>query len=795
MGKKEIVSIFITISALSLLFFHKTLFKGLVPFPGDILASEYKPWSTSSYLGFPPGGIPTKAQYPDTIRQLYPWRMLAISELKNFRFPLWNPYNFSGTPLLANFQSAAFYPLNVLFFFFSTSVGWAILVIAQPILAFIFTYLYSRKIGLSPLASLMTSLSYGFCGYMTVWFEYNTVDHVILWLPLVLYSVETLLKKITSIWIIVLTLSLTFSLLAGHPQVFTYLYLFVGVYTVIRARTNSALKLIVLLLAIPIGLGAVVLFPGIELITLSARSQHPYEEIIQKILIQPWQLLMIIFPNIFGNPATRNYWPPDTYVGKVTYIGLVPLLFLPAALRSKSKHLIIFGLTSITVLFLTTNNPITQILYKINIPFFRSSSPTLMLFLLSFSLSMLSGIGLDKWIKENHDFLKLAKRLVIVGMLFMVIFIAFHLLSKYSPGVWSSRSHIASRALLYVTFVTAGSSFLLVLALKHRKFIQVIIILLLCVQAIDLHLNFAKFNPFTPKDLVFPEHSIFTYLKNQSGIYRFWGYGTAAIEANFATLYQVYSPDGYDPLYPRWYGEIIASSRQGAIPEINGQTRSDATIAPGYGERDLPENLSRKKILDALSVKYVLDRTENASTQITFPKLSYQKLAEIDGWRIYQNLQAIPRAYIVHDHIAYINKSDFAKNFFYGDLTKRVLLEYPFSQNISSSKSTDSVNIISYESNKVIIETTNNQPGILVLTDTYYPGWTALIDSTPAPILKANYAFRSVVVPEGKHSVTFIFQPLSFEAGKIVSLTSVLLLIIIAGITPRLYNKYKGYHE
>src|SRR5258708_5866195 len=106
------------------LFFYPVFLKGYIPFPGDLLVAEYKPWRTYSYLGYNPGSEPNKAQYPDTIRQLYPWKTLVVDSLKKLQLPLWNPYNFSGSPLLANFQSAALYPFNILYFALSLPLGW-----------------------------------------------------------------------------------------------------------------------------------------------------------------------------------------------------------------------------------------------------------------------------------------------------------------------------------------------------------------------------------------------------------------------------------------------------------------------------------------------------------------------------------------------------------------------------------------------------------------------------------------------------------------------------------------------
>ena len=79
--------------------------------------SSFKPWQVSSYDGYVAGSIPNKAQYPDVIRQMYPWRIEAIRQWQEGKFPSGIHIIF-GTPLLANFQSFAMYPLNSIFLFF-----------------------------------------------------------------------------------------------------------------------------------------------------------------------------------------------------------------------------------------------------------------------------------------------------------------------------------------------------------------------------------------------------------------------------------------------------------------------------------------------------------------------------------------------------------------------------------------------------------------------------------------------------------------------------------------------------
>ena len=110
MNKKtiECITILLFFSALGAVFFYKSIFSGRIPFPGDLLISEYQPWRSSSFLGYVPGSYPSKFQYSDTVRQLYPWKMLAVDMMKRGDLPLWNPHNFSGSPLLPA-QPALFY--------------------------------------------------------------------------------------------------------------------------------------------------------------------------------------------------------------------------------------------------------------------------------------------------------------------------------------------------------------------------------------------------------------------------------------------------------------------------------------------------------------------------------------------------------------------------------------------------------------------------------------------------------------------------------------------------------------
>ena len=86
-----------------LIFFYKSIIYSQIPFPGDLLVGHYEPYRSQIYFGYGVGGVPHKAQGPDVIKQLIPWKHFVIETLKSGQVPFWNPYNFSGNPQMAKF--------------------------------------------------------------------------------------------------------------------------------------------------------------------------------------------------------------------------------------------------------------------------------------------------------------------------------------------------------------------------------------------------------------------------------------------------------------------------------------------------------------------------------------------------------------------------------------------------------------------------------------------------------------------------------------------------------------------
>ena len=340
------------------------------------------------------------------------------------------------------------------------------------------------------------------------------------------------------------------------------------------------------------------------------------------------------------------------------------------------------------------------------------------------------------------------------------------------------------RNLSYSGIILVLSSIFLLGGLVSKKLRYAILICLLILNVFDLLRLFEKFNPFSKGELVFSETSILKFLQKENGIDRFWGYGHGTIEANFATYYKLFSPDGYDPLYPKRYGEFIQSSRNGKIiKEFDNSTRSDAVITPGYGKEEPPLNNNRLRILDILGVKYILDRIENGSTQKTFSKDRFNLIYQEDGWKVFENLKTVPRMFLASNYKTFGSDIEFEKLFFALDFdpSQTVLLEKDISNKLSVARSEPDkgyLKLLSYKPQEIIFKVSAQNDKILFLSDTYYPGWKAYIDGRQTNIYRANYAFRAIVVPGGVHTGKFIYDPDSFKIGYMISFLSVGILAI-----------------
>jgi hypothetical protein len=138
--------------------------------------------------------------------------------------------------------------------------------------------------------------------------------------------------------------------------------------------------------------------------------------------------------------------------------------------------------------------------------------------------------------------------------------------------------------------------------------------------------------------------------------------------------------------------------------------------------------------------------------------------------KIYENLSLLPRAFVVHR--ARIEDDDERTLELMRDPGFDPALEVIVVSGSESQSPQDetSVEIVTYEPERVELAVSSSSPGYLVLTDSYYPGWAAEVDGVSVSIERANLYFRAVPLDQGDHDVVFRYQPASASLGLTVGL-------------------------
>ncbi len=745
--KKFIPIIFIFLVVI--LFFKDFFLKGYLPIPSDTIVGLYNPYR-DFYAKNYPNGIPFKNfLITDPVRQTYPWRNLVINLEKKLELPLWNPYNFAGTPLLANFQSAPFYPLNILFFVLPFSISWSLLIVLEPLLVGIFLYFYLRNLKLNIFACLLGSITFAFCGFFTSWMEWNTITQTILWFPLILLAKDKLINKWTSRWAFVFFFAECAAMLAGHLQTLFYLlsvtnaYLFIKIFQKTKIENKHNFVIIYFKKYFPFLLVGLLMFlvtsiqwvPTLQFINLSSRSVD--QTWTQTGWFIPYQnLIQFIFPDFFGNPTTLNYFGIWNYAEFVGYIGIIPLILaLFALIFRHDKKTYFWSILSLICFVFALENPISKLPFQFSLPFLSEAQPTRLLSIIDFSLSILSALGLDYFLKNKNK-----KILFIFGILFVIIIIGWLIgLNKIHIDLNIENIATIKRNLVLPTviFSLALITALFYLIFKNKKYsTSIFASILILITVFDL-LRFAdKFTPFTSPNYLYPSTKVTEFLQKNLGNYRYMTTDSRILPPNFSIMYNLQSVDGYDPLYLNNYAQLIIASER---------NKSDISSPYGFNRIITPHNYN-SKIMNLLGVKYIISLESLNNTNF---KEVYREGETV----VNENKNYLPRAFFVSNVIKIKDNKDAINNIFKSSFNPKISATVMGLD--SKNYNLGLANITSYTANEIVINTQNKKDGFLILTDSFYPTWHAYVDGKETKIYLTDLDFRGISVPKGEHTITF----------------------------------------
>lgn len=693
---------------------------------------------------------------PSLVQLMLPNYFCVAKSWHNFVAPLWNPYSGCGMPMVGDISAAVFAPLHLALALFPSAKTYNLILVGEVMLCVLGAYLLARLLSLEKLPAIFAAISYAFCPYILYYLELLSGTSQVLF-PL-LFASFVWAARAHGVWpLITATLATAGFVLSGHPESSLYgvmcavaLYFSVGVSSLGKAR-NSLLALVpglIFIGAFSIALTAPMLLPFVEY--LSCGDSYKYGD--SQAAFAPWQGILL-------NICQPCYGMASPFLGVVT-VTLLPFC-LAAGKKQKAMVAQLLAIATISLLLISRCGWLDQLLTMRPLSYLITVYliPCFLLLLAMLAAIALQAVSRQKWL-WRWAWLSAA---VSLSAAFLICVGKYDLQSfnfdETLPAMKYKLSDIAVNAALIAALFS-------LVWLSLRKPLKRIVdfktsfsLLSIFINTVSL-LAIARYSLPVQPYFDFPRTELSDYLLREPG--RALSLTEHVLKPNSNIVYQLSSLRVHNPMQPARFADFttLCGAR---LDEFRNQTYD--TVTP---------------LVDLASVRYLIRQFKPLPARY---KLVYTTR---EGIAVYENLHCLPQAYLVNrlvtakdgaDARAQIQSSQF-------DPRSEVVLELPAASSMPTPGAKSPLvplTVKRQSCNQIDIEVKAATASILVLTDTFYPGWVATIDGRESEILHANYLFRAIAVPAGAHSVCFTYNPLSLKIGWLLALLAGLTMLFLAG--------------
>ena len=761
-----------------------------------------------------------------------PQRRLLWSALQAGRLPLWTSLLGSGAPLLANFQSGAFYPPNWVYAvspFFAAFNG---LLAFHFVLGGAFAYLFARAAGLARAPSTAGALAYMLGGYFVSLTNLLNVLQAAAWAPAVCWAilVHAGARSVRSFALVTAVCWLAF--LAGEPLTFALAVSLGAGYAAVRCRGAGRGRRLVSLgaslllsLGIVIGLSAIQVLPTAEFVAQSDRAGGLGFEEAVRYHLEPVRLLHLVVPPEYGDPVYRfgrkallvslEPWLFSVYLGAVTVV-LMAAARLDRVRRAEFLYWLAAGAFGL-VLSLGDVTPLFGFLYRYLPGFASFRFPERFLFLTAFSAAMLAAMGLAS--------LRAAKRTVRLDAILGPAAAAVAIGAPIGWSVFSGplrawgEEHMSS-APFFQNFAFAHALWaanlwrvaalvivtLAIIALYRRRIFRESVLVggLLCVLTLDLWTAHRQLTPVADRGFYEQEPALASVVPFEA-LRTDYRYRASPFDEDITRLHTL---PGLSLESEKWMWQQTVQPNLGVLQPILTHDSGDAI----HLRRDVDQSTflamlpdeSRWRVLRLASVRWVYSFHGFDSTLVD----RRSRLDSLPGF-VYEVRDPLPRAYLASEEVLVDEEIDafnaaitreFDPHRQVALLSRQLLgreewgrpdergvhdTESPTADEPSGGVLADepSARIAADEQTEVRVSIAPSESSYLVLTDAFYPGWTAWVDGKERPILLANYFYRAVRVRPGDREVVFRYRSRPFERGRWISSVTLAALILGLGVT------------
>jgi hypothetical protein len=609
---------------------------------------------------------------------------------------------------------------------------------------------------MGPLAATCAALALEL-GWVAGWLASWSPIHIasFAWMPVALWRTERLIERPGTRTVTALAVALTLQNLPGFFQLGFFTCQVIALRVLWACMTRAGVqrgKLVGatgIALLLPLGLGAVQLFPSIEVALQSLRGFQ-------------------LSPDLLGPPFSWGHLV-ETLRANFIYPGyaIVLLLAFASVVRagpSTRRESVAFYWAIALLYFVLSLGPgsLPYDLYE-RLPFGRAfRDPRRLVWVTNVALAVLAGWGAQALLAPGNRAGRLRRAALLVGgalLLFAVAWPTLGIADALLAGAvvtatiladeprWRGRASLLLPASVVVGCLAFGRLPIPLLGLRSGDLYSAHAALFDDVRA-----------RLTPQDrvLIAGRHPDFSLMPKS------------------ASLFRLPSIFDYETQAPRRYVDFFTYMRTGHRLH---------SIHEWYWIFDklLTPTLQRR-LLDVTATRYLLVDAAVDTVQETLHG-GVRLLTESDGVRVYENLQALPRARFVPRVVVAEDDDEVLAELADSPIDPRevawVAEEPPRGLPPADAGASGSAEIVADMPERVSVRVQATERGFLFLADQYFPGWTAAVNGEPRKILRADHTFRLVEVPAGASTVVFTYRPFSVRLGVIVSLATLASLGVL----------------
>ena len=658
---------------------------------------------------------------------------------------LWDDLQNAGQPFIGMPQTAGFYPLTHPLSLLEPVQAQLVWIVIHLAIAGIGAFLLARTMGLGRPQALVTLGVAQFGGllpFMGLWSA--TVFASFAWLPMALFTGERLFRNPTLVRAQAVGLVLTAQVLSGFPQIVVFTYLLLGLrflFAVPRAawRANPRAWLSCLVaVVLPLLLGAIYFLPSLEVAGESVRSLPMTKATLN--MASQWDPIARVGVRVSLRSSMGGLFP-----------AVVALAFASIGRVGSRREVTFYLLAASAFLALVPPWPLRD--FYQTLPIFDTlRGPDRFAWMTSLCLTLLAGHGVDALARPAS---KSAGALAIGGACFGLL--AFHVLVGGGARagevvIVGAMGVVGIAAILWPrvrTYSPPALVALLVIALWPAVSQPA---LRLYLDDTETHAARSAFGFVAGRQT--PQDRVFVQPKDR------WKPVSIAVVDKAPSFYGLPSVTGYQHLTSRPYADIAVYMTTERFLGNAGQFTGSVWRAP----RNAP-------LFNLLGARHIVTDRKRVSLPV-----HARKVFEGDGYRVFENAAALPRAFVVPRAEVIASPRDRIRRLASKahDPRRLVILdELPpqgwLGGDAPASPGRASVHFRRAYGEHLVLDVTSPNEGFLVLSDQHFPGWEVSVDDQPATLLKANHAFRAVRIPAGTSTVEFRYVPGSMMLGAAIS--------------------------